>query len=116
FPTLRSSNLSLPIIFALMLNEVKNGAFKKWSQTLTYAPHFISVVGGVGMIVAFLDPETGIVNYVITALGGEPISFMTSPDWFRHISVCSGEWQSLGWGTISYLAALGVVNTVLREA
>ncbi len=106
----------LPIIFALMLNEVKNGAFKKWSQTLTYAPHFISVVVVVGMIVAFLDPETGIVNYVITALGGEPISFMTSPEWFRHIYVWSGEWQSLGWGTIIYLAALAGVNPELHEA
>lgn len=106
----------LPIIFALMLNEVKNGSFKKWSQTLTYAPHFISVVVVVGMIVAFLDPETGIINYIITALGGEPISFMTSPGWFRHIYVWSGEWQSLGWGTIIYLAALAGVNPELHEA
>ncbi|GAQ16938.1 sugar ABC transporter permease [Oceanobacillus picturae] len=106
----------LPIIFALMLNEVRNGLFKKWSQTLTYAPHFISVVVVVGMIVAFLDPATGLINHIIVALGGEPISFMTSPDWFRHIYVWSGEWQSLGWGTIIYLAALAGVNPELHEA
>lgn len=106
----------LPIIFALMLNEVRNGWFKKWSQTLTYAPHFISVVVVVGMIIAFLDPATGIINYIIATLGGEPISFMTSPGWFRHIYVWSGEWQSLGWGTIIYLAALAGVNPELHEA
>src|SRR5699024_5143089 len=70
----------LPIIFALMLNELRNGYFKKWSQTLTYAPHFISVVVVVGMIIAFLDPATGIINHIIMALGGEPISFMISPE------------------------------------
>lgn len=106
----------LPIILALMLNEVRNGLFKKWSQTLTYAPHFISVVVVVGMIVAFLDPATGLINHIILALGGEPISFMTSPEWFRHIYVWSGEWQSLGWGTIIYLAALAGVNPELHEA
>ncbi len=106
----------LPIIFALMLNELRNGWFKKWSQTLTYAPHFISVVVAVGMLVAFLDPLTGIVNLAIQGLGGESIDFLTSPEWFRHIYVWSGEWQSLGWGTIIYLAALAGVNPELHEA
>src|SRR5690625_3739623 len=99
-----------------MLNEVKNGAFKKWSQTLTYAPHFISVVVIVGMIVAFLDPVTGLINHAITSLGGESVDFLTSAKWFRHIFVWSGEWQSLGWGTIIYLAALAGVNPELLEA
>lgn len=106
----------LPIIFALMLNELENGPFKKWVQTLTYAPHFISTVVVVGMIVAFLDPTKGIVNHVIVRLGGEPISFLTSPEWFRHIFVWSGQWQSLGWGTIIYLAALAGVSPELHEA
>lgn len=106
----------LPIIFALMLNELKNSVFKKWSQTLTYAPHFISVVVVVGMVVAFLDPITGIVNLAIKGLGGEAIPFLTSPEWFRHVYVWSGEWQSLGWGTIIYLAALAGVNPELHEA
>jgi len=106
----------LPIIFALMLNELGNGAFKKWSQTLTYAPHFISVVVVVGMIIAFLDPTTGIVNHIITLFGGEPVKFLTSPNWFRHIYIWSGQWQGLGWGTIIYLAALAGVNPELLEA
>ncbi len=106
----------LPIIFALALNEVKDGAFKKFSQTFTYAPHFISVVVLVGMVFAFLDPITGLVNIAIEKLGGEPISFLTSPGWFRHIYVWSGQWQSLGWGTIIYLAALAGVNPELHEA
>lgn len=106
----------LPIIFALALNELKNGAFKKWSQTLTYAPHFLSVVVVVGMLIAFLDPITGLINHVIVALGGSSVPFLTSPGWFRHIFVWSGEWQSLGWGTIIYLAALAGVNPELLEA
>jgi putative aldouronate transport system permease protein len=106
----------LPIIFALALNELKDGIYKKLSQTLTYAPHFISTVVVVGMLVAFLDPVTGLVNNVITAFGGEPISFLTSPEWFRHVYVWSGEWQTLGWGAIIYLAALSGVNPELHEA
>lgn len=106
----------LPIIFALALNELKNGWFKKWSQTLTYAPHFISVVVLVGMVIAFLDPISGLVNNAIGALGGQPIPFLTSPDWFRHIFVWSGVWQGLGWGSIIYLAALAGVNPELHEA
>jgi putative aldouronate transport system permease protein len=106
----------LPIILALSINEIKNGTFKKWTQTITYAPHFISVVVVVGMIVAFLDPLTGLVNHVIVALGGGPVSFLTSPDWFKHIFVWSGIWQNLGWGSIIYLAALAGVNPELHEA
>ncbi|WP_238456185.1 ABC transporter permease [Lederbergia galactosidilytica] len=106
----------LPIIFALMLNELRNGAFKKWTQTLTYAPHFISVVVVVGMIIAFLDPTTGIINLLIEKLGGDSVQFLTSPSWFRHIYVWSGEWQGLGWGSIIYLAALAGVNPELLEA
>ncbi|TQS71082.1 sugar ABC transporter permease [Ornithinibacillus gellani] len=106
----------LPIIFALSLNELRNGPFKKWSQTLTYAPHFVSVVVVVGMLVAFLDPNTGLVNHFVRLLGMKPIPFLTAPEWFRHIFVWSGQWQSLGWGTIIYLAALAGVNPELHEA
>jgi putative aldouronate transport system permease protein len=106
----------LPVIFALMINEVRDGRFKRWSQTITYAPYFISVVVVVGMLVAFLDPSTGIVNHFIQRFGGDPIPFLTSPDWFRHIYTWSGQWQSLGWNTIIYLAALSGVNPELHEA
>src|SRR5699024_4109288 len=106
----------LPIILALSLNEIRHSAAKKWAQTITYAPHFISVVVVVGMLIAFLDPITGLVNHVISAFGGNPIAFMESPTWFRHIYVWSGEWQSLGWNSIIYLAALAGVNPELHEA
>lgn len=106
----------IPVIFALMLNELRNGPYKKWVQTLTYAPHFISVVVVVGMLVALLDPVTGIVNHLIVKMGGAPIDFLTNAGWFRHIFVWSGQWQSLGWGTIIYLAALAGVSPELHEA
>lgn len=106
----------ISVIFALALNELRNNTFKRWTQTLTYAPHFISVVVVVGMLVAFLDPLTGIINHFIMFLGGESVPFLTSPGWFRHIYVWSGEWQNLGWGTIIYLAALAGVNPELLEA
>lgn len=106
----------LPLIFALMIHELTNGRFKKYTQTITYAPHFISVVVVVGMVIAFLDPRTGLVNHAIEFFGGDPVSFMTEPGWFRHIYVWSGQWQSLGWGTIIYLAALAGVNPELHEA
>lgn len=106
----------LPIIFALSLHELPYGRFKRWSQTLTYAPHFLSVVVVVGMIIAFLDPITGLINHVIEFFGGSSVDFLTDPKWFRHIFVWSGQWQSLGWGTIIYLAALAGVNPELIEA
>lgn len=104
------------IIVALSINELKNGPFKRFTQTITYAPHFISVVVMVGIIIAFLNPVTGIVNLIIQALGGQPLSFMTMPGWFQTIFVFSGEWQNLGWGAIIYLAALSAVDPQLHEA
>lgn len=106
----------LPVIFALMLNELKYGAFKKWAQTLTYAPHFISVIVIVGMIMAFTDVNSGLINNVLKLFGMEPIAFMNKPEWFRHLYVWSGQWQSLGWNTIIFLAALAGINPELHEA
>lgn len=105
----------LPIILALSLNELR-GRFKRWAQTITYAPHFISTVVIVGMLFAFLDPNTGLINHIIEALGGDTVQFMQSPGWFRHIFVWSGQWQQLGWGSIIYLAALAGVNPELHQA
>lgn len=106
----------LPIIFALMLHEVRHQGLKKWMQTITYAPHFISVVVLVGMILAFLNPQTGIVNVFLKTIGVDAIYFMAEPEWFRHIYVWSGQWQSLGWNTIIFLAALAGINPELYEA
>ena len=106
----------LPIILALALNEIKDGPLKKFSQTVTYAPNFISTVVMVGMILAFLNPSTGIINHVIELLGMEPISFMEDPRWFKTVYVLSGVWQGTGWGSVIYLAALAGVDTQLHEA
>ncbi|MBS4207918.1 sugar ABC transporter permease [Bacillus sp. FJAT-50079] len=106
----------ISIIVALSLNELRDGKFKKIAQTITYAPHFISVVVFVGMIIAFLDPATGIINNFIQTIGFKPISFMTEPAWFKSIFVWSNEWQNLGWGAIIYLAALAGVDPQLHEA
>jgi putative aldouronate transport system permease protein len=106
----------LPIILALSLNEVKSRFFKRFAQTLTYAPHFVSVVVVVGMMVAFLDPRTGIANHLLAVVGLDAIPFMQETGWFRHLFVWSGVWQSLGWGTIIYLAALAGVNPELHQA
>lgn len=106
----------LPVIFALMLNELKNEKFKKLNQTLTYAPYFISIVVVVGMMMILLDSQTGLVNHILKAFGVNTQNFLTDPKWFRHVYVWSGQWQGLGWGTIVYLAALSGVNPELHEA
>jgi putative aldouronate transport system permease protein len=106
----------LPIILALAFNEIRNGAFKKTVQTITYAPHFISVVVMAGMVITFLTPSTGIIVQIIEALGMEPAAFLTDPRWFKTMYVISGVWQSTGWGTIIYLAALAGVDPQLHEA
>lgn len=106
----------LPIVLALAFNELKHKRFKKWVQTVTYAPHFISIVVMVGMIIAFLSPSTGIVIRLIEWVGIDAPAFLTSPAWFKTVYVLSGVWQSAGWGTIIYLAALSAVDPGLHEA
>lgn len=106
----------LPIILALALNELKDGRFKKFTQTVTYAPNFISVVVVCGMVIAFLTPSTGIINHLLDFLGFERIAFMTDPKWFKTVYVLSGVWQGTGWGSVIYLAALSGVDTQLHEA
>ncbi len=106
----------LPIIFALMVNEVGNGKIKKWIQTVSYAPHFISTVVMCGMIILLLTPETGLLNIIIQFFGGESISFMQEPSMFKWIHVLSGIWQGTGWSAIIYFAALSGVDKSLLEA
>ncbi|MCZ2258501.1 ABC transporter permease [Sporosarcina sp. G11-34] len=106
----------LPILLALSLNEAKDGLYKRGIQTITYAPHFISVVVMAGIIITFLSPTTGIVNEFLGLIGIEPIAFMEDPKWFKTVFVFSGVWQSAGWGTIIYLAALAGVDPQQHEA
>ena len=106
----------LPIIFALLINELSNKRFAKAVQTISYAPHFISTVVLVSMITLFLDKNTGIVNTLIGVFGVGPYDFMTRSDWFAHIYVISDIWQNLGWNSIIYISALASVDLGLHEA
>lgn len=105
-----------PIILALSINEVRNSIFKRFVQTVSYLPHFISTVVVVGMISQLLSPSTGAVNNLLKALGYEPIHFMQSAKWFRTIYVSSGIWQHVGWNSILYLAAMTTIDPQLYEA
>ncbi|MFD2115247.1 ABC transporter permease [Paenibacillus yanchengensis] len=106
----------LPIILALAFNEAKDGIFKRVVQTVTYAPHFISVVVMAGIIITFLSPSSGIIINIIEGLGFNAPQFLTDPRWFKTMYVVSGVWQGTGWGTIIYLAALSGVDPQLHEA
>ena len=105
----------LPIILALLLNEVRTRWFKRTVQTITYLPHFMSIVIVAG-IVFQLTSLDGTINQIIRAFGGDGISFMQEPGWFRTIYISSEIWQTVGWGTILYLAALTTIDDQLYEA
>jgi len=106
----------LPVIFALILNHLRLEKLKRFSQTVTFAPHFISLVVMVGMIYLFLSPSSGVVNSVLSNLGKEKIFFMGEAKWFRHLFVLSWIWQHSGYEAIIYLAALTSVDLSLYEA
>ena len=105
-----------PILLAIMLNEVSNVHFKKTIQMITYAPYFISTVAVCGLLLLFLQRETGLINLLRIALGSEGYDFMSDPKWFRTIYVLSHIWQYSGWGTIIYIAALTGVDVQIVEA
>lgn len=104
-----------PILLALMINEVKQKRFKKFAQTISYLPYFLSTVVVCGFITNVLASD-GLVNQLISALGMEKVSFLMEPGWFRPIYVISELWQGCGWGSIIYLAALSGVDQQLYEA
>ncbi|MDI9498900.1 MAG: ABC transporter permease subunit [Bacillota bacterium] len=105
----------LPIIFALLLNEVQNRVFKRVTQTVTYLPYFISLVVVAGLLVNFLAKD-GVINDIIAFFGGERKSWLQEESAFRTIYIASGIWQQLGWGSIIYLAAIAGIDQELYEA
>ncbi|MCL1951077.1 MAG: ABC transporter permease subunit [Turicibacter sp.] len=105
----------MPIIFALLLNEIKSKKFKKVAQTLSYLPHFLSVVVVVGLIQQ-LTRTAGPINNLLYSLGFERIPFLMRAEWFRTVFITSRVWQTTGWGTILYLAALTNIDPTLYEA
>jgi putative aldouronate transport system permease protein len=102
-----------PIILALLINELRWNPFRRLVQTVTYLPHFISVIVVVGMLFDFLARD-GLVNQLIA--GPQPIAFMQSAEWFRQLYVGSGIWQHVGWGSIVYLAAIATIDPQLYDA
>ncbi|MCJ8009021.1 ABC transporter permease [Lederbergia wuyishanensis] len=113
---LELATFPIPIVMALLLNQLTSRKYKRIVQTVTYAPHFISVVVLVGMLYLFLSPRTGIVNQFLVLIGMEPIFFFGIPEWFKPLFITSGVWQNLGWGMIIYLAALSGISPELHEA
>lgn len=109
-------NSIFPVILALLINEVPNAKFKKFVQTVSYAPYFISLVVLVGMFNMFLNSE-GLMNDMITSLFNiDPIDFLGDPKYFRWIYIFTGLWQGIGWWSIIYVGALSNVDIALHEA
>ena len=106
----------VPIILALMFNEILNAKFKRTAQTIVYLPHFISAVIIAGIVITAFSPSTGVVNLMLNALGYDSVYFLTKPEWFRTIFVGTGIWQEAGFSSIVFLAAIAGVNPSLYES
>lgn len=110
------ASFPFPILLAICLNECRSNRFKKFTQMVTYMPYFISTVVLVSMILQFTDISTGVINQIISALGGQPTNFMGNIKYFRSLYVWTGVWQTMGYSAIVYLAALTGVPQDLYEA
>lgn len=106
----------VPIILALMFNEVQSSVARRWAQTIVYLPHFISVVIVAGIVITFLSPSIGIVNLMLKNIGLEPVYFLTQPEWFRPVFIGSTVWKEAGFESIVYLAAIAGVSPTLYES
>jgi putative aldouronate transport system permease protein len=105
-----------PIILAILLNEARCRWYKKTVQMITYAPHFISTVVMVSIILQFLEPRFGLVNRVLAAFGGQAVNFIAVPEYFKSIFVFSGIWQNVGYSSVIYIAALAGIDPQIEEA
>ncbi len=106
----------MPIILALILNELGFQKFKKTAQTISYLPHFISWIIVAGIAHNIFSLNTGVINTVITFFGGKPVHFLASEQWFRSILIITDIWKGVGWGSVVYLAALSGIDSALYEA
>jgi len=109
-------NLLVPVTVALMLNELGESRIKRPIQTIIYFPHFLSWIIFGGILIDLLSPGTGIVNKLITALGGKPIYFLGDNRYFRGTVIATDVWKNFGYGTIVYLAAITSIDVTLYEA
>lgn len=105
-----------PIIFALLLNEVRNSLIKRMVQTISYLPHFVSTVIVASMAVTFLSPSVGLINNILVQFGVERTNFLLDPNYFWGIFTFMDLWKTLGWSAILYFATLTGINTELYEA
>ncbi len=106
----------IPIIFSLLLNEVRNKFVKNSIQSFSFLPYFISSAVMVSILYTMLSPSTGLINNIITSLGGEKIFFMAEPAWFRPLYVLLQIWQTFGYSAIIYIAAMAAIDPALYEA
>ncbi len=106
----------IPVILAVLLNEIKQDLFKRFVQTVSYLPYFISWVVVSGMLLQYLSQSDGMVNFIIEKLGGEKLPFLMSPKYFRGIIVVANMWKGAGWGSIIYLAAMSNLDQQVYEA
>lgn len=106
----------IPIILALLINEIDNRRFRKMVQMVSYAPHFVSTVVVCSMLILFTDRSNGLFNHIIRLLGGTGSDWLSQPSLFPGLYVWSGVWQNAGWNTIIYIAALAGVSTEMYEA
>lgn len=106
----------ITIILALLLNEIRNQLFKRTIQTFIYVPHFLSWVVVVGICYILFTTEGGEINNLLSKLGLEKVSFLTSPEWFRPMIIMQLIWKDAGWGTVIFLAALAGTDAELYEA
>jgi putative aldouronate transport system permease protein len=111
-----AAGFSAPIVLALLLNELRNQTFKRSMQTVLYLPHFISWVVVYGIMLNFLSPSTGILNYVMKSMGMQSVSFLTDTRYFRSLVVISDIWKTAGWGTVVYMAAIAGIDPTYYEA
>ncbi|MCL2319897.1 MAG: ABC transporter permease subunit [Treponema sp.] len=106
----------IPIILAILVNESSRPFFRKSVQLITFAPHFISTVVMVNMVLMFLSVYGGLINNIIVSLGGGRVDFIAKPEYFKSIYVWSGVWQNMGYNSVIYIAALSAIDPALYEA
>ena len=108
--------IPVPVILAIMFNELRSQHYRSFVQTISYAPNFLSMVVLVGMVLFFLSPSNGVINALLSRFGLERINFIAKPKLFWHIYVWSGVWQTVGWGSIIYTAAISGIPQEQYEA
>lgn len=109
-------NFPIPIVFALLLNEISNDKFKRLTQTISYLPRFIATVVMMGMLREILSPTNGIINGFLGLFAVKPIYFLNDPSWYRSVFVFTDTWQYTGWNAIIYLSALTNIDMELYDA